>query len=79
LLFPLMLASLVLGLCLARFNVLAALVAAAVCAAGSAIYEMVGDSRITHSVLTGALTGLVLPVGYLVGQLLRAIAEKARH
>jgi hypothetical protein len=66
-----MLASLVLGLSLARFNVLAALVAAAVCAAGSAIFEMVGDSNIIHSVLTGALTGLVLPVGYLVGQLLR--------
>ena len=75
-----MLASLVLGLCLARFNVLAALVAAAVCAVGSAvIYEIVGDSRVTHSVLTGALTGLVLPVGYLVGQLLWAIAERARH
>jgi hypothetical protein len=79
LLFPLMLASLILGMCLARFNVLAALAGAAVCAAGSATYDVVCLSSLTHSVLTGAVAGLVLPVGYLIGQLLQPLQKQARH
>jgi hypothetical protein len=67
-----MLTSLTLGLCLTRFNVLAAPVAATVFAAGAAIYDMVCDSSFAHSVLMGVVTGLVVPVGYLIGQLLRS-------
>jgi hypothetical protein len=78
LLFLFMLASLILGLCAARFNVLAALVAAAVCAVGSAIYGILRDSSLTHSVLVGVVTGLVLPVGYLMGQLVRPSQKRAQ-
>jgi hypothetical protein len=74
-----MLASLLLGLCLARFNVFAALVAAAVCAAGSAIYAVARDSSLTFSVLTSLAIGLVLPVGYLIGQLLGHVTRTARQ
>jgi hypothetical protein len=67
----LMILSLLVGLCLARYNVLAVLIAIAVVAAGAVILDVAQDAPLTHSLLAGAMTAIFLPVGYLVGQLLR--------
>ena len=64
--------SVLLGLCLARYNVLAMLIAIALVVAGSAILDVVDDAPLIHSVLAGAIVIVFLPVGYLIGQLLRA-------
>jgi hypothetical protein len=69
-LFALMLVSLVLGFLLARFNVFAALVATAICAAGSFIFVAISDPTPTHVLLTLLAPAFALQAGYLVGQFL---------
>jgi hypothetical protein len=68
--FALIVASLVLGFLLARFNVFAALVATAMCAVISFIYVVISDLTLAHILLTSLTTAFVLQVGYLVGQFL---------
>jgi len=69
-LLALMVLSVALGLCLARFNVLAVLMAAAVLIIGIFIYGIVRETPLTHSVLAAIVVVFFLPVGYLVIQLL---------
>jgi hypothetical protein len=69
--FALMIVSFILGLYLARFNILAAAVASIVCAAVSLLYDLSGDSTLMHSLPASVGTACALQVGYLVGQLLR--------
>jgi hypothetical protein len=66
----LVVASLVLGLFLARFNVFAALVATAICVIGSFIYDMTSGLTLAHFQLASLAPAFVLQVGYLVGQFL---------
>lgn len=66
-----MVLSVLLGLCLARYNVLAVLIAIAVVIGGSLIFDVVRDAPLTHSLLAVATGAVFVPVGYLVGQLLR--------
>jgi hypothetical protein len=68
--FALMVASLILGFLLARFNVFAALVATAICAVSSFIYDMTSDQTLAHFLPASLATAFVLQVGYLVGQFL---------
>jgi hypothetical protein len=68
--FFLMIASLILGFLMARFNVLAALVATEICAVSSFIYYMTSDVTLAHILLVSLATAFVLHVGYLVGQFL---------
>jgi hypothetical protein len=68
--FALMVAGLVLGFLLARFNVFAALVATAICAVSSFTYVVISDLTLAHVLLTSLATAFVLQVGYLVGQFL---------
>jgi hypothetical protein len=68
--FAFIVASLVLGFLLARFNVFAALVATAMCAVSSFIYVVISDLTLAHVLLTSLTTAFVLQVGYLAGQFL---------
>jgi len=67
----LMIVSFVLGVYVARFNILAAIVASIVCAAVSLLYDLSSESTLMHSLLASVGTACALQVGYLVGQLLR--------
>jgi hypothetical protein len=69
--FALMIVSFILGVCVARFNILAATVASLVCAAVSLVYDLSSGSTLMHSLLVSVGTACALQVGYLVGQLLR--------
>jgi hypothetical protein len=69
--FALMIVSFILGVYVARFNILAATVASLVCAAVSLICDLSGGSTLMHSLLASVGTACALQVGYLVGQLLR--------
>jgi hypothetical protein len=60
-----------LGFSLARFGVLAALVATALSITVWLIYDLMNGSTVTQALLSSGLVALVLQVGYLVGQLLR--------
>jgi hypothetical protein len=60
----------VLGLILARFGVLAALLATALSTAGSFTYDLMNGSTFTQALSSGVIFALVLQVGYLVGQVL---------
>jgi hypothetical protein len=60
-----------LGFSLARFGVLAALVATALSAVVWLIYDLMNGSTLTQALLLSLFFALVLQVGYLVGQLLR--------
>jgi hypothetical protein len=64
-------ATLALGLYLARFNVFAVLIATTISAAAAFIFNITQDSTRSHSVLVALLAAFVLQVGYLVGQVLR--------
>jgi hypothetical protein len=61
-----------LGFSLARFGVLAALVATALSAIVWLIYDLMNGSTLTQALLLSLFFALVLQVGYLVGQLLRS-------
>ena len=67
----LMIVSFILGVYVARFNILAATVASIVCAAVSLLYDLSSESTLMHSLLASVGTVCALQVGYLVGQLLR--------
>ena len=67
----LLILSVIVGLCLTRYNVFAVLMAIAVLLAGSLIEDIVNDTPLAHSLLAGAVGAVFVPVGYLVGQLLR--------
>jgi hypothetical protein len=67
----LMIVSFVLGVYVARFNILAATVASIVCAAVALLYDLSSESTLMHSLLASVGTACALQVGYLVGQLLR--------
>jgi hypothetical protein len=69
--FALVVFSFILGLCLARFNVLAAAMATIVCAAVSLLYGFAGESTFVYSLLASVATACSVQAGYLVGQLLR--------
>lgn len=58
----------VLGLSLARFGVLAALIATALSTFISFVYGLINDSTLTQAFLWSMVSALVLQVGYLVGQ-----------
>jgi hypothetical protein len=60
-----------LGLSLARFGVLAALVVTALSTIVWLIYDLMNGSTPTQALLLSVFFALVLQVGYLVGQLLR--------
>lgn len=70
-LLTLMVLSVALGLCLARFTVLAVLVAAAALIIGTFVHDMVRHLPITHSLLASIIVVLFLPASYLVVQLVR--------
>jgi hypothetical protein len=67
--FVLMLVGFATGLWLARFNVLAFLIAAAVLMVGSSFYDVVSETPLAHAILAGLAAAFCLPIGYLVGQL----------
>jgi hypothetical protein len=69
--FALMIVSFILGVYLARFNILAATAATIVCAAVSLLYDLSREATLMHSLLASVGTACALQVGYLVGQLLR--------
>lgn len=62
--------SVALGLCLARFNVLAVLTVVAVLVVGLFIYDMVCAASLAHSCLASAIVAFFLPASYLLVQLL---------
>ncbi len=66
----LVLAVFVLGLSLARFGVLAPLLATALSSALSFIYYLMNGSTLTQALMLSVFSALVLQVGYLVGQVL---------
>jgi hypothetical protein len=62
-----------LGLYLARFGVLAVLVATALSSAASFIYDLVDGSTLTQALLLSLFIAFVMQVGYLVGQVLLSL------
>ena len=60
-----------LGFGLARFGVLAALVATALCAPAWLIYDLLHGATLARALLLSAFLALVLQAGYLIGQVLR--------
>ena len=64
-----------LGFGLARFSVLAALVATALTTAVSFIYDLMNGSTPAQAILLSVFFALVLQVGYLVGQVLRLLRK----
>jgi hypothetical protein len=71
--------SAIVGVCLTRYNVFAVLIAIAVVVAGALIYDIVDDAPLTHSLVAGAIGAIFVPVGYLVGQLLRPSPHNRRR
>jgi hypothetical protein len=67
------LAAFALGLYLARFGVLAVLVATALSSAASFIYDLVDGSTLTQALLLSLFIAFVMQVGYLVGQVLLSL------
>ncbi len=59
-----------LGLSLARFGVLAALVATALSTAVSFVYDMTDGETVPQALLLSVFLAMVLQVGYLIGQVL---------
>jgi hypothetical protein len=69
--FAIMVAGFVFGMLLARFNIFAALIGAAICAAGSFVYEISRDVASAQALLAGLGAAFALQLGYLVAQFLR--------
>ena len=65
-----MLVAFALGLYLARFGVLAVLVATALSSAASFTYDLMHGSTLKQALLSSLFIVLVVQVGYLVGQVL---------
>ena len=71
LVFAILIASLVLGILLARFNIFAALVGSAICAASSFFYDISREVAPAQAFLAGVGAAFALQLGYLVTQFLR--------
>ena len=69
--FALVIASFIVGLCLARYNVFAAATASTVCAAVALLDGLTGDLTVMSSILVSVGTACTVQLGYLVGQLFR--------
>jgi len=69
--FAIMILSLVLGVLLARFNIFAALVGSAVCAASSFAYDISREVAPAQALLSSLGAAFALQLGYLVTQFLR--------
>ena len=66
-----MICSFIAGLCLARFNAFAILMATAAFAISVFSYDMIAGSTLVNSFLTSLAAAAALQAGYLVGQVLR--------
>ena len=69
----LMLAAFALGLYLARFGVLAVLVATALSSAASFTYDLMDGSTLIQIISLSLFMGFVVQVGYLVGQVMLSL------
>jgi hypothetical protein len=69
------LAAFALGLYLARFGVLAVLVATALSSAASFTYDLMDGSTLTQALLSTLFIAFVVQVGYLIGQVLLLLRE----
>jgi len=67
------LAALALGLYLARFGVLAVLVATALSSAASFTYDLTDGSTLAQALLLSLFIAFVVQVGYLVDQVLLSL------
>lgn len=74
--FAIVVASFILGFFfLARFNVLAALVGAVICALCSFIYDVSRDVAFIYALLAGVVAAAVSQAGYIAAQFLRRVRK----
>ena len=69
--FAIIIASLVIGILLARFNIFAALIGAAICAASAFAYDISRDVAPSQAFLASLGAAFALQLGYLATQFLR--------
>ena len=69
--FAIIVASLVLGVLLARFNIFAVLIGTAICAGGTFIYNLSRDVALAQALLASLAAAFASQVGYLGSQFLR--------